>query len=160
MSLDIPNMSSFLQIRNFRVSSNESPANSIAEAGISFLIWISSLSIPIYTTVQLLYKVPIYKSERQATFLPAFVQLVVMFGATALVTSVTQILTLHFAASQASDDRRHNRTRVLVEKAMRTAALQFLSTSCFQVLFEVQCVLKIAKWCVENESKTQFKFAN
>ena len=97
-------------------------------------MWIGPFLAPVYVAINLLSVVPIGQAERVAVFFPLLIQLGILFVVTAIVTGLTQIKMMrHFATTHASRNPNQDRTRALVKKAMKTAALQFLSTSCFQV---------------------------
>ena len=130
-----PKMCTLSQIRNLNTSSRELPVKSALKIGISAFLWICPLLAPFYGGIQLLYAVPIGLAERHVVFVPNFIQMGILFVVTAIITGLTQIKMMrHFATSAASRDPSHDRTRALVDKAMKTAALQFLSASCFQVI--------------------------
>ena len=97
------------------------------------ILWIGPTIAPLYCGLQSLCTVHLRDADRAAAFGPAVIQIGVLFVVTAIVISVTKIMTLRVAAGHASADARHRHTRQLVEKAMKTAALQFISSSVMQV---------------------------
>ena len=128
-------MCTHLQIRNLSTMSREAPIKSSLKIGILVLMWTISLLAPVCSGIGLLYVKATDRAGRVAALLPAKIQMGVLFLATAILTGSTQIKMIrHFAASQASHDQNHLRTYALVEKAMRTAAVQFLSATGLQVL--------------------------
>ena len=112
----------------------QAPFGSTVKIVILALMWIISLLGPVYGAIYVMYVDPTDRVSRAAAFFPTVIQLVVLFAATAIMTSITQIRMMrHFAAVQASQDQHHIRTHALMDKAIKTAALQFSSTSCLQV---------------------------
>ena len=97
------------------------------------ILWIGPTIAPLYCGVQLLYTVHLRDADRAVAYSFVAIQVGVLFVVTAIVISVTKIMTLRMAAGHASADACHRQTRQLVEKAMKTAALQFISSSVMQV---------------------------
>ena len=132
----------FPQIRNLSKISREAPVKRHIKIGVMALMWIISLLVPIYAGINLLYEAPSRKAQIGPIFHPPFIQLGVLFVATVTITGITQLQMMRsFSAVQASHDQSLIRTRAPVEKAMKTAALQFLSASCLQVWYLAPRVL-------------------
>ena len=106
----------------------------MVKIGISVLMWIGPVVVPLYCGVNLLYTVPVRDTDRNIALWPMIIQIISLFIGTAIVTGITQIMTLRVAAGQALADFRHRQTRDLVNNARKTAALQFISAHISQVL--------------------------
>ena len=120
------------QIRHLSTISREAQLKPYVKIAILALMWIISFLAPVYGGIRSLYVTPTSPVERQDVIFPLFIQVGFLFGATAITSGFAQImLRRNFAVFHVSRDQM--RTRSLLERAIKTAALQFVSTSCLQV---------------------------